>query len=73
MVAMYLAASGSTDLIGMAIVLAVVAGLGAFGSPRGRKCVLVLAVLLVLAYTTGVFAQPYPIPCDPLWRLLGWC
>ena len=71
----YLASSSSAsmDWIGLAVVMAVVAVLGAFGSPRSRKFVLVLAIVLVLAYSTRALAQPYSIPCDPIWKWLGWC
>jgi hypothetical protein len=65
MVAVYLASASSSDAFLFALVLGAIAALGAFGSPRGRK---LLLVGLVVAATLGVVkvasAQPYKPHCE---------
>lgn len=73
MFAVYLTSSGSSDWLGIVVALAVAGGLSAFLSARVRTLVLVLLVAALLAYASMASAQPYPLPCDPVWRWMGWC
>ena len=74
MLAVYLAsASPVTDWIGIVIVLATIALVGAFGEDRTRKVLLVWLVIVGVGMATLAYAGPYGPVCDPLWRWLGLC
>lgn len=73
MLAIYLASSTSFDGIWLLLALAIAGGASGLLSGRARRLLIALLVVGALVYATSAMAAPYPLPCDPLWRLLGWC
>lgn len=74
MVAVYLnSPTGSWELVGLILAMALLGGLSSVAAPSTRKAILAGLVLAVLLMASQTFAGPYGPYCDPLWRLLGWC
>ena len=73
MVAVYLASSSSVDGLGLILAICLAGGLAGLLGAKGRRLVIGLLVAVVVAYAATVYAAPYPLPCDPLWKWMGWC
>jgi hypothetical protein len=71
MLAVYLnTPTGSWELLALALVIGILGAMSTLATSKVRKVAL---VVIVLAVAKTLYAAPYPLPCDPLWRWLGLC